>query len=251
PATSRIGAALGIGARPSRWVFLAATSLLAAPFLVGLVRNARRLGLALASTALPAVGAGRVDLAAAPRRVLLALVQLGASVLVLLPVVAVTQPFLPGVPGAIVLGSVILVLGAGFWRRAADLQGHVRAGAQVILEALAKQGGHDHGPASDGLAPVRAMFPGMGEPTAIRLPEASPAAGRTISDLGVRGRTGATILAISRDGGSVMIPGADEVLRRGDVLVLAGSHEAVRSACELLGADGVPDFAAVGAAARP
>jgi len=242
--TRRIAGAFGVGEGPARWLWYGAAALLGTPFLVWLVRNGRRLGLALASAALPEGAAGRPDLAAAPRRALLAIVQLGATVLVLLPVVAVTQPFLPGVPGALLLGAVIVVLGAGFWRRAADLQGHVRAGAQVIVEALARHaasGGHARPEAgADALAGVRAMFPGIGEPTAVRLREGSPAAGQSLSALGVRGRTGATVLAISRSGGSVMVPSAGEVLRAGDVLVLAGSHEAVDSARDLLGAEVSP-----------
>ena len=237
----RIAALLGLGEVPARRLWFGAAALLGVPFLVGMVRNGRRLGLALASTALPEGAAGRPDLAAAPRRALLALVQLGATVLVLLPVVAVTQPFLPGVPGAVLLAAVVVVLGAGFWRRAADLQGHVRAGAQVIVEALARHaasGGQARpGAGADELAGIRAMFPGIGEPTAVRLREGSPAAGRSLSALGVRGRTGATVLAISRPGGSVMVPAAGEVLRAGDVLVLAGSHEAVDAARELLGGE--------------
>jgi len=236
-----IAGVLGVGASLSRWIFVALAVLLAAPFLVGLVRNGRRLGLALASTALPEAAAGRPDLAAAPRRALLAMVQLGATMIVLLPIIAVTQPFLPGVPGAAILVAVVVVLGVGFWRKAADLQGHVRAGAQVIVEALAKQGsagGHAHPQAqADALGTMRAMFPGLGEPTAVRLREGSPAAGKTLSALGVRGKTGATILAISRAGESVMVPPASEALRAGDVLALAGTREAVESARELLGAD--------------
>ncbi len=239
-----IAGVLGLGAGLSRWILLALAVLLAAPFLVGLVRNGRRLGLALASTALPEVAAGRPDLAAAPRRALLAIVQLGATMIVLLPIIAVTQPFLGGVPGAAALVAVVLVLGVGFWRQAADLQGHVRAGAQVIVEALAKQGsagGHAHPHAqADALGAIRAMFPGLGEPMAVRLREGSPAVGKTLSALCVRGRTGATILAISRAGGSVMVPTAGEALRAGDVLALAGTREAVESARELLGADPSP-----------
>ncbi len=240
-ATRRIAEALGLEASLARWLFLVVAALLAAPFLVGLVRNGRRLGLALASTALPEAAAGRPDLAAAPRRALLALVQLGATLLVLLPVVAVTQPFLPGVPGAALLVAVVVVLGVGFWRSAAELQGHVRAGAQVIVEALAKQGapaGHAHPqPGVDALATIRAMFPGIGEPTAVRLREESPSVGRSLSALGVRGRTGATILAIFRPGGSVMLPTAHEVLHADDTLVLAGTLAAVDAARELLGAE--------------
>jgi CPA2 family monovalent cation:H+ antiporter-2 len=241
-ATAWIAEALHLGGGLARRLLFVGAAVLAAPFLVGLVRNGRRLGLALASAALPAGVPGRPDLAAAPRKALLAIMQLGATLLVLLPVVAVTQPFLPGVPGAAVLVAVALVLGWGFRRAAAELQGHVRAGAQVIVEALAKQSAPSHAPArahggGDALASIRAMFPGIGEPTAVRLDERSPAVGQSLSALGVRGKTGATVLVISRRGESVMVPTAGEVLRHGDVLVLAGSHEAVESARALLGAE--------------
>ncbi len=240
-AVRRIAEALRLETSLARWVAFAVAALLAAPFLLGLVLNGRRLGLALASAALPEGAADRPDLAAAPRKALLAIVQLGATLFVLLPVVAVTQPFLPSVPGAALLAAVIAVLGIGFWRSAAELQGHVRAGAQVIVESLAKQAApDDRAPAQtghDALASIRSMFPGIGEPTAVRLREDSPAVGQSLSALGVRGRTGATVLAISRPGGSVMVPGANETLRPGDILVLAGTHEAVDSARELLAAE--------------
>ena len=239
-ATHRIAEALGLEPSTAGWLVFVGAGLLAAPFLFGLVLNGRRLGLALASAALPEGGAGRPDLAAAPRKALLAIVQLGATLFVLLPVVAVTQPFLPGAAGAVLLVAVVLVLGIGFWRSAAELQGHVRAGAQVIVEALAKQATPDHvhpQVGSDALASIRSSFPGIGEPIAVRLREGSPAVGQSLSALGVRGRTGATVLVISRPGGSVMVPGASETLRPGDVLVLSGTHEAVDSARELLGAE--------------
>src|SRR5512142_2544954 len=95
-AAPRLGALLHLGPAAARWVLFGLAGVVCLPFLVSLVRNARRLALALASTALPEVAAGRPDLAAAPRRALLAAVQLGAALLVLLPVVAVTQPFVPG-----------------------------------------------------------------------------------------------------------------------------------------------------------
>lgn len=232
---------LGLAEGAAHAVFLVLAALLAAPFLVGLVRNGRRVGLALASAALPEAAAGRTDLAAAPRRALLAVVQLAATVIVLLPIIAVTQPFLPGVPGAVVLLAVILVLGVGFWRSAANLQGHVRAGAQVLVEALAKQGAPGAAPQAapdpDPLGAFGALFPGLGDPVAVRLRDGSPAAGQTLSALGVRGETGATILAIFRADHSVMLPAASEALRPADVLVLAGTHEAVEAARELLAAD--------------
>ncbi|HUL59729.1 MAG TPA: cation:proton antiporter [Anaeromyxobacteraceae bacterium] len=238
PAASRIAGALRIGARPARLILLAAAAAVAVPFCVGLVRNARALGVAVAAAALPSGDPGRPDLAAAPRRALVAIVQLGATVLVLLPVAALTQPFLPGAPAAGVIAVAVAVLGVAFWRSAANLQGHVRAGAQVIVEALARQAASGHSaPGFDALSGFRAMFPGLGEPVAARLRSTSSAAGRSLSELGVRGKTGASVLAISRGDGSVIVPAASERLRDGDVLALSGTHEAIASALELLGAD--------------
>ena len=232
-----------LGMRPSLALaaVVVATVLVAFPFAFGLVVNARRLGLTLASVALPEIGAGRLDLAAAPRRALIASFQLGATLFTLLPVIAITQPFIPsGAPGALLLLGALLVLGLGFWRSAANLQGHVRAGAQVIVEALAKQAVPSEGEhPADALSSVRAMVPGLGEPVVVRLGAGNPAAGHTLSELGIRGRTGATVLAISRAEGPVMVPAAGEVLRPGDVLALAGTQEAIDAARVLLGAEAV------------
>jgi CPA2 family monovalent cation:H+ antiporter-2 len=249
PAASWIEGALGIGARPARLTVWLVAALVALPFCVGILRNTRALGVALAFAALPEGSAGAPDLAAAPRRALIAVVQLGATLLVLLPIVALTQPFLPGAPGAAVIALAVVVLGVALWRSAANLQGHVRAGAQVILEALAKQGAPgDAKSDGDALSGFRAMFPGLGEPVAARVRRGSPAAGRSLSELGVRGKTGASVLAISRRDGSVLVPTASERLQVDDVVALSGTLDAIESARELLGADALstaePDAAA-------
>jgi rhodanese-related sulfurtransferase len=119
------------------------------------LRNGRRLGLAIAAAALPEVAAESLDLAAAPRRALVAALQLGTAALVLAPVLAVTQPFLPGAPGAALLVVALAFLGVAFWRSAANLQGHVRAGAQVLVEALAKESGLSIANASQHLQVLR------------------------------------------------------------------------------------------------
>jgi CPA2 family monovalent cation:H+ antiporter-2 len=238
PVGARVAGLLGVRAIVARVLLWLAAALVALPFSIGLLRNARALGIAVATAALPEGAAGRPDLAAAPRRALVAVIQLGATVLVLLPVAALTQPFLPGVPAAAVILFVVVVLGAAAWRSAANLQGHVRAGAQVIVEALAKQARAGHsGAQDDALLTFRAMFPGLGEPVAVRLRPGSPAAGRSLSELAVRGKTGASVLAISRPDGSAIVPSASERLREGDLLALSGTHEAIEAARELLGAE--------------
>ncbi|MBJ6762268.1 cation:proton antiporter [Myxococcaceae bacterium JPH2] len=230
----------------ARTIFIVASVVLCVPFAVGIVRVARRLGGTLAEAALPAAPDGKVDLAAAPRRMLVVTLQLGIVVIVGVPVMAFTQPFLPGMPGATLLLIMIAVLGFSFWRSATNLQGHMRAGAQVIVAALASQshatGDNEHAEEKkDSLADIRALLPGMGDPESISLLQTSPAVGRTLAELDLRGMTGATVLAIRRGDADVLVPSAKEVLRAGDVLALAGTHEAIDAARAVLESGGQPD----------
>jgi CPA2 family monovalent cation:H+ antiporter-2 len=68
-----------------------------------------------------------------------------------------------------------------------------------------------------------------------RLPRGSPVAGRSLRDLDLRRRTGATVLAIVREDETGPNPTADTVLEAGDDLVLVGSHAEIDRAFDLLG----------------
>jgi CPA2 family monovalent cation:H+ antiporter-2 len=52
----------------------------------------------------------------------------------------------------------------------------------------------------------------------------SPGAGKLIRELQLRTDTGASIVGIERDGGSIVNPGPDEELQAGDQLLLIGSR---------------------------
>jgi CPA2 family monovalent cation:H+ antiporter-2 len=225
----------GIPEELARLLVIGAAVALAAPFCVGVIRVGRRLGLTVARVALPAHKGKGVDFAAAPRRALVVTLQLASVMLVGAPLLALTQPFLPSGPGAAVLALSLAVLGVAFWRSATNLQGHVRAGAQVIVEALAAQSrGRGIPPEGQALEQVHELLPGLGALVAVRLDPGSAAIGRTLAELNLRGLTGATVLAITRGEGGVIIPSATEVLRAGDVLALAGTHEAIEAAKNLL-----------------
>ncbi len=58
----------------------------------------------------------------------------------------------------------------------------------------------------------------------------SPAAGRTLRETGLRERTGASVIAVVRDGKPALGPGADFRVEAGDVLLLVGSHAALEQA---------------------
>ncbi|MGH6887233.1 MAG: cation:proton antiporter regulatory subunit, partial [Geminicoccales bacterium] len=85
------------------------------------------------------------------------------------------------------------------------------------------------------LADIGRLLPGLGEPVAVRIEPGSAGVGRSLAELNLRGRSGATVLAISRRGEAIAVPEAGERLQPGDILGLTGSHEAIAIAKELLG----------------
>jgi CPA2 family monovalent cation:H+ antiporter-2 len=204
---------------------------LVAPFVFGVVRLGRKLGRTLAELVLPAGGENRVDLADAPRRLLEITLEIAIVVIVGVPLVVLTRPFLPAGDAGILLLVVIAVLGIAFWRSATNLQGHVRAGSEVIVAALAKQSrSSGESSAQKDLRQVEQLLPGLGTLTAVRLASSSPAIGKTLAELNLRALTGASVLAITREDGPVVAPTAQEKLHAGDVLALTGNHEAIEAA---------------------
>lgn len=211
---------------------IGAAALLSAPFLVGIVRVSRALGASLATSALPQSAGGDADLAAAPRRALVVTLQLAVMLVVGIPLVAVTQPFVPTLYGTVVLAALLAVGGLSFWKSTTTLEAHVRTGAQMIVEALGKQAGaeHTHVPTLD---PEHPLLPGLGPITPVKLEPGSPAVGRTLAQLNLRALSGATVIAIVRDGKGLP-PTGREHLAEGDVLAIAGAHEAIAAAEEML-----------------
>ncbi len=199
------------------------------PFVYGIVRSARSLGDAISLRAVPAAPPGRADLGAAPRRMVSLSVQIGVVLIVGIPAVAVTLPVLPVYGGPVLLGTLLLLLGISFWRSARDLEGHIRAGAGMIVEALAVTGDH---PAAPGgvMHEVRQLLPGIGELTQVVLGPRDAAAGRTLTDINLRGLTGASVVAICRGEERIVVPDGHERLESGDILALTGSQDAIHAA---------------------
>lgn len=229
----------GASASQSLLLVIAGAAVLAVPLIFGLVQSARMLGFVLAMRALPTAGRRKADFAAAPRRALVTMLQIGTLLIVGVPIVAVTQPFIPNFPGFTLLAILIVVLGIAFYRSALNLQEHARAGAEVIVAALTPQMADDEDEENlfKTMEHVAIMLPGLGEPVPVKIDATSPAVDRTLAELNVRGKTGATILAITRKGetgAKVVIPSGKERLRVGDILALAGTQEAVDAAIEIL-----------------
>lgn len=222
---------LGVGGMQARALVGLAAVLVCVPFLLGVLRGARALGLALATMAYPAGAAGRADPAAAPRRALILGIQFGVVLCVVLVLLAVTSPFLPRIATPIVLLSSLVVLGWFVWRAADDLQGHVRASAEVFAEALQLDA---KGDSDANVQRARALLPGLGVVESVHIERSSRFAGRTLAEADLRGLTGASVVAIARGEERIPMPdGADQILP-GDVLALFGPSEGVARAAAIL-----------------
>ncbi|NOT33878.1 MAG: potassium transporter [Candidatus Eisenbacteria bacterium] len=238
-AASQLGPAIversGLTLSRAHTAVIVAAILLTVPFFVGILRTGRTLGTLMARRSFPDPEPGKLDLAAAPRRAFVSTVQVATVLMVGAPVAALVQPFMPPLIGLSLLGIALVVLAVTVWRTASDLQGHVRAAAEAIVTALGRQSREDE--ATEGERALKSAYkllPGLGEPVPVRLDAASPGVGLRLSQLGLRGRTGATILAISRGEDVVLVPDGHEVLKAGDVLALAGTQSAIETARELL-----------------
>jgi CPA2 family monovalent cation:H+ antiporter-2 len=205
--------------------------LLAAPFAVGAIRRIAIIARRLAADVIPAHVAtdGAMDLGRAPRRVLVLTLELAIALAIAVPAVAATQPFVPASP--LVVGLVFLVVLLFIRRSIADFEGHVRAGSELVLELLAQPAPAGENKALD---QVQTILPGFGGVTPLELPAGSPAVGRSLAELDLRAKTGATVLAIHRGEHGVATPSPTDPLRAGDVLALAGSEAAIAAAREVL-----------------
>ena len=185
---------------------------------------------------MPSAAIGRVDFAAAPRGALTITLQIAIVLIVIIPLLAITQPFVTAAPGLLTLAVIAVILGVAFWRSTLSLHGHARAGAEAIVAMLGEQMTDNRGSDAVRLAmeKIDRALPGLGAPVAVEVRQGSRAIDRSLSSLDLRGRTGATVLAIVRKGEQVLVPRGREVLRAEDVLAVAGSAVAVGAARPLV-----------------
>lgn len=221
---------LGLTGAPRTAIRVVVTGAIATPFAINMIHRIAVLAHRLAVEVIPAGDA--VDLGRAPRRALVVTFELAIALAIIVPIVAMLQPFLPGSFGVLLVGALVLVI--VLRRSIADFHGHVRASSAVLVELLS-------GAASEPqFSQAATILPGLSATALFTIPDGASAVGRSLAQLDLRARTGATVLAIGRGPGGLATPPPDEPLRAGDRLALAGSDEAVRAARELLGASSSP-----------
>ena len=198
---------------------------------IGIARGARRLAVTLSEMSIPAVQPGRVDSGAAPRRALFVGLQLAIVVFIGVPIAVVTEPFLPHFASPAIVVLLVAPIAFLLWRSAANLDGHVRAGAEIIVEALARSKKDER---TRALEEVTALLPGFGDLTMVRVDDGGPAAEKSLRELSTELLRGASVVAIVRGDTRIAMPGGNERLRGGDLVALTGTPEAVERALRLL-----------------
>lgn len=215
------------------WMLHAATALVVAPLLVGLLRSGRRLLLEVQHRA-----RGEAEAPTAQSRAIGALVALAVVLGVSAPTLALLRPLVAGpwvevLVVGLLLGSLIV---AGL--RMGELGGEYTSGvarlaSQLMTRAEGADGAapsaHAHSPARDLGGPLAGL-----DYTPFEVLAEGAADGKTLAELDLRCRTGATIIAIGRADHTLTLPTAQERLQAGDLLAVSGSPEALARVAALL-----------------
>jgi CPA2 family monovalent cation:H+ antiporter-2 len=138
-------------------------------------------------------------------------------------VVVLSSALLPSFKIFLVL-LILAVLVSWFLRRSFI---RVYSKAQIALqETFAQQAepGHDTAPGA-----LPSLLRGAGLET-VTIDAGCHAAGKLISELQLRSRSGASIVAIERDGVGIVNPGPDEELQAADQVLLLGTRAQIDSA---------------------
>lgn len=202
--------------------------LVALPIFVAILRKLQALGLLVAET--------RVNIAANPERTaaVRAIVAQGiplAGMLALgMYVLLLSSTLLPPARVLFVLIVVIVFLTWVFWRTLIKLY----ARAQVALQETLSSTPDAHPHARQEVARPMPLMLRDADLDVVTITEAFTAARKLIRELELRSRSGASIVAIQRNGSNIINPLPDEELLPGDQVLLLGSKGQLETAKQML-----------------
>ncbi|HWP35098.1 MAG TPA: cation:proton antiporter, partial [Thermodesulfobacteriota bacterium] len=211
-------------------------ALLALPFFVATWRKTEAVVMVLAEAALPRGGRPgeeerRVD---AGRRLLMRTMLLVASGALAVWLLVLSLPLLP--PWPVFLALLVLegLLLWALWGAMVRLYARVQARLEEILREAPPQTAEARAALVDLL---QRKHPWDARVAEVVLPEHAAAAGRTLGELDVRGRTGAAVVGLHRGGLHLINPPASVPLFPGDAVVLVGGERELAAARALLCAE--------------
>ncbi|MCL1926442.1 MAG: cation:proton antiporter [Syntrophorhabdaceae bacterium] len=233
--TNQIAYFTGIPTAWADYALLALVVFISALFSYSIIHETRKFAVSLVDKAMPPAEPGKPDPAASPRSVMILSLQTSVILLIGLPMLAIFQPFLPGVPSAAILLGILFMLAISFMRGTNTLAGHVKAVSEAIVESVSKQSQTSSAQEDDKIIQrVRKLYPGMGHIALLRLTSGCYCAGKPLAQVNVGSLTGAAILIVMRGEGNSFLPTGNDILKPEDLLVIAGTPEAVETAKGLL-----------------
>ena len=144
---------------------------------------------------------------------------------------AILAPFMSLYDGLAVMTIVVTGLAVVIWRSGRTLYALMQASSGALVARHLHAQKLSTSRALDGPDPME-----VGPLAWVSVPDRGRALGMSLGDLNLHAETGATVVAIVRDGRGVELPGAGEILRAGDTLALAGSTDAIAAARDLISA---------------
>jgi CPA2 family monovalent cation:H+ antiporter-2 len=227
-----------LGQRPPGWVknlaltgtalrsalWLAAT-IVSLPLFIATFRKLQALAMLIAETKVSQAAAG--ERTSAIRSVVTQIIPFTGIALLGLYVLVLSSALLPSWEALLGLLILVAIVTGLFWRSFV----RVYSKAQIALkETLAEQPAprHDETP-----APLRSLLRDAHLET-ISIKAGSNAASKLIRELQLRTRTGGSIVAIERDGVSIINPGPDEELLPGDKVLVLGNRDQLDQAKAVL-----------------
>lgn len=236
-----LSARMGISETAATLSLAIAALFVALPLFVGLVRSTRRASRATARLVLGEAAGGPAGDVWKSALSLLAVLSVGVPAAALLRPVS-SYP----VTLAIVLAVAALSLLA-LWRGTVALDLEVRSSVEAMVQVVgqtaravvAEPESVDRAP-----APVPSVSELLPPHEILEVAPGAPLAGRTLAELDLRVRTGATVLAIHRAGQPAIVPTGSVTVQAGDRLVVVGGLEALTALRRMLAAAGGPPGAA-------
>lgn len=203
-------------------VWWMAVMIIALPLLVHLWYKQRALAMVLAELAIPRGGTARADRVRVIATLAFQAIALGGVAVLLTLISLALLPPWPVLLGLLGILALILVIG---WSRFVTL--YYRAQISVMETFAGNPEDATHHASAPVLLDEAVMLP-------IQLPPGLAAVGKAIRDLDIRKVSGASIIAIERNGTRIVNPAADEILAADDIVTLFGTEDQVRQARTLM-----------------
>jgi monovalent cation:H+ antiporter-2, CPA2 family len=159
-----------------------------------------------------------------PALALISMLSTTLLLVVIVPLLALVQPFLDPMEGIGVVIIGVVLMGIVIVRSMQRMHGQMGVLKRILAEALTADRATTH---------RQGEIPGFGMITPVRLEAGASAIGKTLASIDLRAATGAAAIAISRDQ-EVLVPDGGEVLKEGDVVGLTGTAQSIEAARRLL-----------------